>query len=77
MIHPKIKKAYGNEYAIIYPIDYMVLNNIYYYLVLIANKEGVVYDVILLPPDKYNISKQAFTIYHANDTPEVFIAVTS
>ena len=76
MIRPKMKKAYCNEYAIIYPVDYMVLNNIYYYLVLIANKDGIVYDVILLPPDKYSISKQTFTIYHDNDTPEVFIAVT-
>lgn len=76
MIKVKIKKAYSNEYAIIYPIDYLVLNNIYYYLVLIANKDGIVYDTILLPPDKYSISEQMFTIYHASDTPEIFTAVT-
>lgn len=76
MIKVKIKKTYSNEYTIIYPIDYIVLNNIYYYLVLIANREGVIYDVILLPPDKYNITKQMFTIYHDSDTPEVFTAVT-
>lgn len=77
MIYPKIKKAYSNDYAIIYPVDYLVLNNIYYYLVLIANKGGVVYDVALLPPDKYSITSDTLTIYHVNDTPEVFIAVTS
>lgn len=76
MIKVKIKKAYSNEYAILYPIDYLLLNNNRYYLVLIANKDGIVYDTILLPPNKYSISKQAFTIYHTNDTPETFIAVT-
>lgn len=76
MIKIKLKKAYASAYAILYPIDYLILNNIQYYLVLIANKDGIVYDTILLPPDKYNISKQTFTIYHGNDTPEVFEAVT-
>jgi len=76
MIKVKIKKAYANEYAILYPIEYLIINNIYYYLVLVANKDKVVYDTILLPPDKYSIRKQTFTIYHVDDTPETFIAVT-
>lgn len=76
MLKPKLKKAYRNEYAIIYPVDYLVLNGIYYHLVLIANKEGIIYDTILLPPDKYGITEQVFTIYHEGDTPEIFIAVT-
>lgn len=76
MVKIKLKKAYSNEYAIIYPIDYLVLNDIHYHLVLIANRKGIVYDTILLPPDKYGITEQVFTIYHEGDTPEIFIAVT-
>ena len=76
MIKLKLKKAYANAYATLYPVDCLMLNNICYYLVLIANKEGIVYDTILLPPDKYSITKQVFTIYHNGDTPEIFIAVT-
>lgn len=75
MIKARITKAYSNEYAVIYPIDYLVLNNIYYYLILIANREGVIYDIVLLPPNKYSITKQVFTIYHEGDTPEEFEAV--
>lgn len=75
MIKVKIKKVYYNSYAIIYPIDYLVLNNIYYYLVLIANKDGIVYDTILLPPSKYKQTKRSFTIYHTDGEPEVFYIV--
>lgn len=75
MIKPKLKIAYSNEYAILYPVDYMVLNNIYYYLVLIANIEGVIYDVILLPPDKFSITNHSLLIHHTDSEDEVFVAV--
>lgn len=76
MIKPKLKKTYFNEYAILYPVDYMVLNNIHYYLVLIANIEGVIYDVILLPPDKYSITNNSLLIHHTDSEDEVFTSVT-
>lgn len=76
MIYPKLKKSYSNEYAILYPVDYMVLNNNEYYLVLIANTDGIVYDTILLPPDKYSITNNSLLIHHTDSEDEVFVAVT-
>ena len=76
MIELKIKKAYKNEYAIIYTSDILLLNNNYYLLVFIGRVEdGCIYDTVILPPDKYKQTKQVFTIYHGQDTPEVFYRV--
>lgn len=73
MLKIKIKKAYKNEYAIIYIGDILLLNNNYYLLVFIGRVEdGCIYDTIIIPPAKYKQCEQVFTIYHGQDTPEVF-----
>ena len=73
MLKIKIKKAYKNEYAIIYTSDILLLNNNYYLLVFIGRVEdGCIYDTIILPPDKYKQDKQMFVIFHGDDLPEVF-----
>lgn len=76
MIIPKIKATYKNSYAILYVADMIQLNNIKYLWLFIATLNGTIYDTIILPPDKYSISEQVFTIYHTEEN-ETFIAVTS
>ena len=76
MLKIKIKKAYKNEYAIIYTSDILLLNNNYYLLVFIGRVEdGCIYDTVILPPDKYKQDKQMFVIFHGDDLPEVFYRV--
>ena len=76
MICPKIKAVYKNDIACIYIADKINLFNNYYQLVFIGRVEdGCIYDTVILPPDKYKQTKQAFTIFHGQDTPEVFYRV--
>lgn len=77
MIYPKIKAIYKNSYAILYVADMIQLNKIKYLWLFIATLDGTIYDTIILPASKYAITFDTLTIYHANDTPETFIAVTS
>lgn len=75
MYKPTIKATYYNDYAIIYDLGVVAFNGICYRWLLIATDGGVVYDTIVLPPAKYEQEEQMFTIYHGQDTPEVFYRV--
>lgn len=76
MVKIQLKKVYKNEYAYIYVADKINLYGNIYQLVFIGREEdGCIYDTVILPPDKYKQTKQVFTIYHGQDTPEVFYRV--
>ena len=76
MICPKIKTVYKNDIAFIYISDKIYLFNNYYQLVFIGRtQDGCIYDVVILPQDKYKQCEQSFTIYHGEDMPEVFYRV--
>lgn len=73
MIHPKIKAVYKNDIACIYIADKINLYGNIYQLVFIGREEdGCIYDTVILPPAKYKQCEHSFTIYHGQDTPEVF-----
>ena len=76
MLKIKIKKVYKNEYAFLYIADKINLFNNYYQLVFIGRAEdGCIYDTVILRPAKYKQCEHSFTIYHGQDTPEVFYRV--
>ena len=76
MIHPKIKAVYKNDIACIYVADEIKIGgNIYRLLFIGRVEDGCIYDTVILPPDKYKQCEQVFTIYHTDDTPEVFYRV--
>lgn len=72
MYKPSIKATYCNAYAVLYDIGVVMFHKVCYKWLLIATTDGVVYDTVILPPDKYKQSEQSFTIYHGQDMPEVF-----
>lgn len=75
MLKPKLKAMYKNDYACIIISDDIMLCDNKFLLVFILNKDNIIYDCIILPPAKYKQTKQTFTIYHGEDTPEIFKAV--
>lgn len=75
MYKPTVKAIYRNNYATIYDIGVVLFNKIQYKWLLVAVYTGEVYDTVILPPDKYKQNEQVFTIYHGQDTPEVFYRV--
>lgn len=76
MIYPKIKSIYQNTEAVLYISNKIFLFNNYYQLVFIGRiEDGCIYDTIILPPAKYKQCEHSFTIYHGQDTPEVFYRV--
>ena len=77
MIYPTIKAHYKNEYAGLLISNDIILCNNKFLLVFIINKENIIYDCIILPPTKYKQDKNMFTIYHTDDTPEVFYRVNN
>lgn len=72
MYKPTIKATYKNGYAVLYDIGVVLLGTIKYKWLLIATADGVVYDTVILPTSKYKQDEQMFTIYHADEEPEVF-----
>ena len=77
MIYPTIKAHYKNDYAGILVSNNIMLCDNKFLLIFILNKDNIIYDCIILPPAKYKQTKQAFTIYHTDDTPEVFYRVNN
>ena len=75
MIKPQIKATYKNGYAILFVADRVKINSIIYQWLFVATLDGCIYDTVILPPAKYKQSKHSFTIYHGQDTPEVFYRV--
>lgn len=75
MIYPTIKAHYTNDYAGLLISDNIMLCDNKFLLIFILNKDNIIYDCIILPPAKYKQTKQVFTIYHTDDTPEVFYRV--
>ena len=76
MIYPKVTAIYKNKYAYVYIADKINLyGNIYRLLFIGRVEDGCIYDTVILPPDKYKQCEQVFTIYHTDDTPEVFYRV--
>ena len=77
MYRPKIKATYKNSYSVLYDIGIVLFGSVKYKWLLVATLDGVVYDTIILPPAKYKQDKNMFTIYHTDDTPEVFYIVNN
>lgn len=75
MLKPKLKAIYKNDYACIIISDDIMLCDNKFLLVFVLNKENIIYDCIILPPAKYKQCEHSFTIYHGQDTPEVFYRV--
>lgn len=75
MIIPQIKDIYKNEYAILFVANKVKINGIIYQWLFIATLDGCIYDTIILPSAKYKQCEHSFTIYHGQDTPEVFYRV--
>ena len=76
MIYPKVTATYKNNYAFIYVADEIKIGgNIYRLLFIGREEDGCIYDTVILPPAKYKQCKHSFTIYHGQDTPEVFYRV--
>lgn len=75
MIYPTIREHYTNEYAGLLISDNIMLCGNKFLLVFVLNKENIIYDCIILPPDKYKQDKQMFVIFHGDDLPEVFYRV--
>lgn len=75
MIKPQIKATYKNEYATLFVADTVKINGILYLWLFVATLGGVIYDTLLLPKSKYNITSDTLTIYHTGEN-ETFIAVT-
>ena len=76
MICPRVTATYKNDYAVLYVADKINLyGNIYRLLFIGRVEDYCIYDTVILPPAKYKQTKQVFTIYHTDDTPEVFYRV--
>lgn len=76
MICPKVTATYKNKYAYVYVADKINLYGNIYRLVFIGRVEdGCIYDTVILPSAKYKQCEHSFTIYHGQDTPEVFYIV--
>lgn len=76
MLYPSIKATYKNNYAVLYVANKINLyGNIYRLLFIGRGEDGCIYDTVILPPAKYKQTEQSFTIYHTDDTPEVFYIV--